>query len=238
MPTDQTNTWPPAPRRRVYLMRHADVEYSDGNGRPVHPDHVALTARGREQASAAARLLADVEFDAVITSDLPRTQQTADAVLVGREVPRRVDPRWREIRTGKLGDVSAFDPVRVRAAILGALPGNLSGEHSFLSGESFAELLDRARSAWLDALAAPGWKSLLVVSHGILIRTLLTWMLGAPLGSVGKLEQDACCVNLIEVADDGTPLVRLVNFTPGNPLKVGMHLSTLEGLAGQFLRER
>jgi broad specificity phosphatase PhoE len=169
---------------------------------------------------------------------LPRTQQTADAVLAGRDVPRRVDARWREIRTGKLGDVSAFDPARVRAAILGALHGELSGEDCFLSGESFDELLDRARSAWLDALDEPGWKSLLVVSHGILIRTLLTWMLGAPLGSVGKIEQDACCVNVIDVDSDGTPLVRLVNFTPANPLKIGMHLSTLEGLAGQFLRER
>src|SRR5262245_23542963 len=173
MPTDQTNTWPPAPRRRVYLMRHADVEYSDAAGRPVHPDHVALTARGREQAAAAARLLADVEFDEVITSDLPRTQQTADAVLGGRAIPRRLDARWREIRTGKLGDVSAFDPARVRAAILGALHCELSGGDCFLSGETFDELLDRARSAWLDALDVPGWKSLLIVSHGILIRTLL-----------------------------------------------------------------
>ena len=55
---------------------------------------------------------------------------------------------------------------------------------------------------------------------------------------LGKIEQDACCINLIDVADDGTPLVRLINFTPSNPLKAGMTLSTLEGLAAQFLGER
>jgi broad specificity phosphatase PhoE len=98
--------------------------------------------------------------------------------------------------------------------------------------------LERARGAWQAALDEPEWKHLLIVSHGLLIRTLLCWMLGAPLGAVGKVEQDACCINLIDVAADGTPLVRLVNFTPANPLKVGMALSTLEGLAAQFLRER
>jgi probable phosphoglycerate mutase len=219
-------------------MRHADVEYSDSAGRPVHPDHVTLTPRGLEQARAAARLLAAVPLDAVITSDLPRTIESADAVLAGRELPRRVDPGWREIQTGKVGPGGAFDPVAVRAAILAALPGDLSADHCFLGGESFGRLLERARGAWQAALDEPGWRHLLIVSHGLIIRTLLCWMLGAPLGAVGKIEQDACCVNLIDVAADGTPLVRLVNFTPANPLKLGMTLSTLEGLAAQFLQGR
>ena len=85
MPSDPSQPWPS--RRRVYLMRHAEVEYSDAAGRPVNPDHVALTPRGLEQGRAAAAVLAGVPIDAVITSDLPRTQQTADAVLTGRDVP-------------------------------------------------------------------------------------------------------------------------------------------------------
>src|SRR5262245_35138896 len=101
MTTDPRDPWPPVRRRHVYLMRHAEVVYSDGDGRPVHPDHVSLTPRGLEQAAAAARVLADAPLDAVVTSGLPRTQQTADAVLVGRSLPRHVDPNWREIRPGK-----------------------------------------------------------------------------------------------------------------------------------------
>ena len=58
-------------------MRHADVVYSDADGRPVHPDHVNLTPRGLEQCAAAARVLADAPLDAIVTSGLPRTQQTA-----------------------------------------------------------------------------------------------------------------------------------------------------------------
>lgn len=225
---------PRAARRRVYLMRHADVHYADADGRPVHPDHVRLTPRGVEQARAAAALFADVALDAAVTSGLARTRQTAEVLLAGRDVPLRDDPAWREIQTGHFRP----DPAEVRAALLSALPADLSPGHSFLSGETFGQLLDRARAAWGAALSEKSWRGLLVVSHGILNRTLLASLLGAPLGAVGLIEQDACCVNVIDVDDAGVPLVRLVNFTPADPLKHGTSLSSLEALAAQFGGER
>ena len=42
-------------RRRLYLMRHADVAYFREDGTPVRPEEVPLTAAGREQAEAARR---------------------------------------------------------------------------------------------------------------------------------------------------------------------------------------
>ena len=55
---------------------------------------------------------------------------------------------------------------------------------------------------------------------------------------LGAVEQDAGCVNLIEVSEAGEPLVRLINYTPANPLKRGMELSTLEMLYRQYLAGR
>jgi phosphoserine phosphatase len=236
MSPDASELWRPIPRRRVYLMRHADVDYFDSAGRPVHPDHVSLTERGREQARAAARVLADVPFDGLITSGLPRTDQTAELVLADRDVPGGRDPRWREIETGKLTDFAALTPEQLRDAILGSLPLELSPDCRFLAGETFGQLQERVRAAWLDLVSAPAWHHFLIVSHGIVNRALLAWLMGAPLGVVGRLEQDACCINVIDIGADLVPLVRLVNFTPANPLKVGMNLSTIEGLARGFLR--
>lgn len=230
--------WSAPPRRRIYLMRHADVEYFDGNGRPVHPEHVPLTPRGREQADAAATALAAVEIDRVITSGLPRTVETTERVLAGRQLPVETDPRWREIETGKLGDVSALSPEMIRDAILGALPPDLSPDKCFLSGETFLSLHNRVTAAWRDLLARRDWGAVLIVAHGIINRTLLAHLLRAPLGALGKIEQDACCINLIESDDNGGALVRLVNYTPSNPLKAGMTLSTIEGLARGFLGGR
>ena len=49
-------------RRRIYLMRHAEVRYFEG----VHPEQVVLTERGRVQAESAAAELRDVAFDRVL----------------------------------------------------------------------------------------------------------------------------------------------------------------------------
>jgi probable phosphoglycerate mutase len=233
MPSDASEMFSVPVRRRIYLMRHADVSYVEA-GRPVHPHHVPLTPRGQEQARAAATALAGVVLDRVITSGLLRTRATAELVLSGRTVPVEEDSRWREIETGKLADLGDISPARLRAIILGSLPANLAPEQRFLAGESFEQLGQRVQSAWHDLLARRDWSTVLVVAHGIFNRVLLAWLLGAPLGAVGKMEQDACCINLIEVDPAGVPLVRLVNFTAANPLKLGMNLSTLEGLARQF----
>ena len=83
-------------RRRLYLMRHADVSYVDETGRPVSPEDVPLTARGVEQAEAARDALAGVELDLVVSSALPRTAETAAIVAPGHDVERLSEfSEWR-----------------------------------------------------------------------------------------------------------------------------------------------
>ena len=67
-------------------------------------------------------------------------------------------------------------------------------------------------------------------------RLILCNLFGSGLRGLGVLEQDAGCINLIESAEDGRCLVRLVNYTPAAPLKEGLVLSSLEGLYEQFRR--
>ncbi|HEX7582539.1 MAG TPA: histidine phosphatase family protein, partial [Gaiellaceae bacterium] len=63
-------------RRRIYLMRHAQVRYFG----VLDPEQVVLTEDGRRQAAAAADALAEVTFDRVVTSGLVRTLETASIV--------------------------------------------------------------------------------------------------------------------------------------------------------------
>jgi probable phosphoglycerate mutase len=219
-------------------MRHADVEYFDAAGRAHRPETVPLTALGRQQAHAAAVALAEAPFDRAITSGLLRTEQTARIILDGRDVPLESEPRLREIETGRISEWARAAPDQVQRIILGALPADLLPDAVFLGGESFASLSVRVEAALAAILARQDWQALLVVAHGIVNRLFLALLLGAPLGALGKLEQDACCINLIEVDGSATPLVRLLNYTADNPLKVGMELSTLEGLYRQFLNGR
>src|SRR4051794_3743267 len=97
----------PAPRRRVFLMRHAEVDYSDKDGRPVHPDHAVLSPRGLEQPSAPALPLAGVPPDGVIPPAMPRAAQAAEVYPADHPLPITPDERWREIQTGKIGYIAA-----------------------------------------------------------------------------------------------------------------------------------
>src|ERR1700688_1940002 len=81
MTPNATKKWPPAPRRRVYLMRHGDVDYFAPDGRPYPPATVPLNDEGRLQAAAAGRELAIVPLDRAVTSGLRRSVETATIAL-------------------------------------------------------------------------------------------------------------------------------------------------------------
>jgi len=233
---DATKKWPGTLRRRVYLMRHGEVDYFDGQGRPYPVGAVPLNAAGRAQAEAAAAALAEVSLDRVVTSGLRRCVETAALVAGGRTA--EVRPELREIEPGRFRDWGGATHEDVRRAILGALDSEVGPETHFLGGETFGALRARAWPCFQALLAEPGWRHLLLVAHGVVNRVLLAGVLGAGWAALAALEQDAGCINLIEVDDVGRCLVRLVNHTPAAPLKAGMEMSTLELLYWQYSRTR
>ncbi len=218
-------------RRRIYLMRHAEVAYFDEAGRPHPPRTVPLTAEGREQARAAARALAPVPLDRVVTSPLPRTAETARLVLDGRSLAPEVREELREIEGGRLRDIPEEG---LEAAFTGAFL-RLGRESRFLGGETFGAFVDRVVPAFPALCAELGWRHLLVVAHGGTNRAILLHALGAGIASFGAIEQDAACVNIIDVepdpAGDGVrAIVRLLNHTPYNEQKLGLERTTMERL--------
>src|SRR3954451_2559155 len=103
-------------RRRLYLMRHGEVSYFGAGGEPVRPESVALTAEGRAQAEAAREAFAGVAFDRVVTSGLPRTDETARIVAPAHEP--EAWPELEEWRGGRLVDIPDDE---VEAAYVGGL---------------------------------------------------------------------------------------------------------------------
>lgn len=71
------------------LVRHAESEANARgivNGDPSVP--IALTGAGRRQAADLRRTLADDAIDLCVVTDFPRTRETADIALAGRDIPR------------------------------------------------------------------------------------------------------------------------------------------------------
>ena len=230
------HTWLGTPRRRVYLLRHGDVDYFDAAGRPYAPDTVPLNAEGRRQAQAAAHALARVPLDHAVTSGLVRGVETASLVTAQRGLTLDRRPAFREIEPGAgLGALARSAPADAERAFVGALPFDLRPEARFLGGEAFGDFADRVGAGFAALLAERDWQQLLLVGHNVVNRLLLCRAVGAGLGALGAFEQDPGCVNVLDVDDAGRCLVRLVNYTPCNPVKAGMELTTLERLYLQFL---
>lgn len=205
-------------------MRHGEVNYFV-DGRPVPPPEALLNAEGREQAHAAGQVLAAIPFDRAVATGLSRTIETAKIVLGERSIELDIVPELQEIRGGRVADLPREE---LRNVFLNALTHSLTADSQFLLGEAFGAFHDRVVPAFQALIADRSWKNLLVVAHGAVNRAILASVLHAPLEAMGHIEQDAGCINLIDVDDQGYAIVRLLNYTPYNPSKENMALTTME----------
>jgi probable phosphoglycerate mutase len=219
-------------------MRHGDVDYFAADGRVYRPATVPLNADGRLQAEAAGRELATVPLDRVVTSGLRRSVETAELVLSGRALAVENRAELREIEPGKLLSSLTASPEEIAQGFLGALDVGVTRDTRFLGGETFGEVADRVWPCFESLLGDRDWRHLLIVAHGVVNRVLLARMLGSDMAGVSAFEQDAGCLNVIDVTEDGRFLVRLLNHSPLNALKVGVELTTMERLYEQYLRTR
>ena len=221
-------------RRRIYLMRHGAVIYFDGDGRPVKPDNVALSEEGRTQAENAGDLLATTPFDRVITSELPRTRQTAEAVL-SRQAPGQTVPtvealaEFNEIQGGRLEDIPN---TQLGQAFMGAFRPVVDEATRFLGGESIGELLDRVLPAFDAVLADTGWDTLLMVLHGGVNRALLSRVLTGRRMFLGAFEQAPACINVLDVGFSN--ILRAVNINASDLIHAGTRNTTMEDLLYQY----
>ena len=222
-------------RRRVYLMRHADVCYFDPAGRPLDPRHVPLTETGRRQAAAAADLLAAVAFDAAICSGLARTEETARIVLGGRDLCLRHEPSFKEVKAGRLADV----PADMREQTIGhAYDQAHLPDASFMGGERWRDVQARVLAGWNELFADDSWLTLLLVAHDAVNRIILAHVTGAGLGGLKAFEQDPAGINIIEMDVDAgrvkRAFLRAVNLTGYDPARIGSHLTVLERVLRQY----
>ena len=217
-------------RRRIYLMRHAEVRYFKGE----HPHDVRLTETGRRQAAAAAEALREVHFDRVITSGLPRTLETARAIA-----PDATPEENRALREIESGELRGVAPETVQEMMTAAFRGIVPPGTQFLGGETIGELLDRVLPEVDALLADESWDVALLVLHGAVNRAILSRALTGDRVFLGAFEQAPACINVLDVDPEGAFVVRAVGYTPYDPAHVrAARLTTMEQLWREYLDAR
>jgi probable phosphoglycerate mutase len=223
-----------AMRRRLYLMRHGAVSYFRDDGTPVDPDAVVLNEEGRAQAAAARELLAQVEFDRVLTSGLPRTNETAEIVAQSHEAEQ-----WTELRELRGERLSSIPAEELESAFVHAFRGVVPNEKRFLGGETIGQLFDRVLPAVERLLADETWDTALAVLHGAVNRAILSYALTGERMFLGHFEQAPACVNVLDIGEDwpANAIVRAVNVAPLDLLHASTRMTTMEGYWAELSRK-
>lgn len=186
----------------ILLVRHGETALNVS--RVLQPPDTPLSQRGQAQARAVTLRLADEPVAALVSSDLLRARQTADAIALptrGLSVLLWLGLRERDFGDwrGQPYDDLPVDPLRMAQAP----PG----------GESQAAFAERCRIAWADLVQLRSRLdgALVVVSHGLTIRQLMTDLPAAAGAAAlaGRLGNTA-----VTVLDASSPhTVRLFNCT-------------------------
>jgi broad specificity phosphatase PhoE len=158
--------------RLFVFARHAESAANGAhtlNSDPARP--IGLTARGRRQAHRLGDQIAHLEIELAVCTRFPRTRQTAELALRGRNVPLLVEPALDEVRAG------VFDGAPIHA-YWEWRKHHARSEH-FPLGESLDETVRRYADA-LTRLLRRAEAVTLIVSHQLAVRCIADAARGAP----------------------------------------------------------
>ena len=181
--------WKPAldaiipPLTTVLLVRHGETAWNAERRLQGHLD-IALNGEGARQAAAVARALSLEKIDAVISSDLQRASETAQAIAVSHQLPVQLDPLLRERCYGGFegllyAEIAQRFPhefaqwqAREVDAVLPA-GANL--------GESFRAFYERSTGAMFARAARYPGQTIVLVAHGGVLECAYRCALGLSL---------------------------------------------------------
>jgi probable phosphomutase (TIGR03848 family) len=199
----------------VILLRHGRTTANTGGVLAGWTPGVQLDETGTAQVQAVAARLAPVPLAAVVSSPLERCQQTAGAVVAGRDLQVRTDDRFGEARygdwTGRPIKELVKEPlwkVVQQHPSAAVFPGP--------EGEGLAHTQARAVAAvraWNAELGPDAvW---LACSHGDVIKAVLADALGMHLDAFQRIVVDPASISVVSYTDT-RPFVGRMNDTGGD----------------------
>jgi broad specificity phosphatase PhoE len=152
----------------LLLARHGETDWNRARRWQGHADR-PLTDRGRAQATALAERLADIELDAVYSSDLRRARETAEAVARAQGLAVVELPELREVDVGSWEGLTRDE---AEARFPDGFRRWRAGGTGWDDGETYAEMSTRVLAAVERIANEHEGGRILVVSHGGPIRAI------------------------------------------------------------------
>lgn len=187
---------------KFIITRHGQTEWNVEKRMQGQADS-PLTALGRQQAEALHQRLRDREIDAVYSSSLPRAVQTTEIVCKGKGLSIGQLDDLREIAIGEwsgklLTEVEAEYPEQSEN-----FWKHPEAYKPMEGGETYQELRDRASKTLLELAKKHRNQTVLVVSHGIVLKLLYNYFRYQPLADIANNHPHpkSCCYCEVEWTD-------------------------------------
>jgi probable phosphoglycerate mutase len=167
----------------IILIRHGETAWNAERRLQGHLD-IPLNPEGERQAKLLAEALAPEPIDLIVSSDLQRARQTAQAVATLRNLPVHVEPGLRERCYGGFegllyAEIEQRFPADFAAWQARDIDAILPDGKN--CGETFREFYTRATGAILALAAAHPGGTLALVAHGGVLECAYRMALGLPL---------------------------------------------------------
>jgi probable phosphoglycerate mutase len=182
-----------------YLLRHGE-HVLRGRVLAGRTPGVGLSVRGRAEITAVADRLAQERIAALCSSPLQRTRETAEILADRLDLPIEYREDVIELDFGEWTGLT-FDAVRAderwklwsTCRSIATVPG----------GESMRQVQERVVTALFELRQAHPNGTVVVVSHGDVIRAALLFALGMPLDFYSRIEVGLASLSTIRIDNSG-----------------------------------
>lgn len=196
--------------RRVILVRHGETDWNKEKRIQGGSSDPPLNETGRQQAEGLARRLEQEPIEAIYSSPLKRSLDTATAIARRHQLEVVAEPSLREIEAGTLEGVLAGSLKKRLSQLLTADTGS-DGLSKPSGGESLADV---QRRAWgtIQRLSQKHPGGLVVVSHYFVVLSVICSVLGLPLSQLDRFRMENGSISIINV-DSRESWLELYNET-------------------------
>lgn len=199
--------------RHVHLIRHGETNWNRERRAQGQQESV-LTDAGKAQAQALAATLRDLDIHEVYCSSSVRTRETAAIAFAERKLPTVYCDQLREIHMGPwegrlYDELRQTDPEQFDAF------WNKPDKFMLDGAETLEQVQRRAIARLNSILEESKAQHIAIVSHGLLIKTILSFVEKRALSRVWEPPaMHNCALSTIEIHDNGHQRITLYANQP------------------------
>ena len=183
----------------LLLIRHGQTDWNLEGRYQGHSD-VPLNATGLQQAHQVASQLGFTRPDAIFSSDLTRTHDTAAIIGKALRLPIHLDSRLREINQG-IWEGMLYEDIKREYSELVERRRNDPLSVAAPGGETVGEVRERMLAAVADIAQGYAMGSVVVVSHGLALALVKAYVASVPIDKVWQLIPRNAIVETVKIEE-------------------------------------